>query len=212
MKFCRFKHKENFYLWRLTPLCILALMVLEIYSVCMLFHINSYHKMFEDNKSIIYENQVLLPELTFPLSFNGNLSELVDDSGVMYIVPYGSYELVKKDATYKVSIRGYVFDAEIVYACVDKSYVLTDGDSVWLFIRPSYWDISIGRGIFGRVPDVFCKYLMLPWCCIFLPDLIYKFDKNTKSKGVVAVMYILTVVGMYLSLLQTYQSILLLYK
>lgn len=209
MKSYHFRSRQVGWLVRALPIFMLALVFLEIYSLFMLVHIRSWHKVFENNASIISENQAFLPEISVPTGFSGDLSELVYEEGVLHVVPLDLCNVHRQDGVHFVAIDGYVFECLTAYACVDKDFIVTDGEVVYLSKRAGYWDISLGVGILGRIPDVFCKYLMLPLCALILPEMRYKYEGSKMSKGI---MLFITASGVFLSICQLYMSILLMWK
>ena len=210
MKRYRSSLRREYSVYNLTPLFILALLFLEIYSLFMVVHICNLHDAFENNASIINKSQGLLPEVTVPIDFNGDLSKLVYVDDVLHQVSNGSYTTYSSGGKTYVVIDSYVFEAVVTYACVDESFVVTDGSTVHLVERPNYWDISLGQGVVGRLPDVFCKFLMLPLCALVLPNFVSRY--NLGGKATKTFFYFILVLGGLLGIALSVLSGILMYK
>lgn len=209
MKPYRFKVRQQGGLYQFTPIFILALLSLEIYAMFMVAHICTLHEAFENNASIIMENQALLPEATIPIDFNGDLSKIVYEEDTLHRVCSGNYNVHNSEGKTYVAIDGHIFEAVVTYACVEESFVVTDGSTIHLVKRPTYWDISLGQGILGRFPDVFCKFLMLPLCALILPNFVNKYERGDKFTKVF--FYFILVLGGLLGVVLSILSCVLLY-
>lgn len=171
----------------------------------MIFHIMSLNKVFDNNASIILQSQAFLPEVQFPEDFDGNLAQLVVEKDIYYRITNDHYEKYKQDGVSYLIVDGYLSDVTVVYADVKRDYVITDGVNLWLFTKPSYWDVSLGQGFLGRVPDIFCKYLVIPCCLLVLPSLIETYaERNKVSKPRLFLMRTINALGVCMGILVIY--------
>ena len=182
---------------RLTALVYLSLVFLEVYSVFMLLHINSWYGVMKYNASIIEENQGLLLELDIPKEFDGNLLSLVEDDELLYVIPSGTYT---RNGSSSISINGNVYDTVVLYAFIDGEFAITDGESIFYSRIATYWDISLGKGVLEVLPDIFCMYLMFPFCLLYTFRVFRRSDYSTKCERFIrgAVLGIGTVMGIAL--------------
>lgn len=183
MKFFRSnkkKEKKEFKFVDLTPFFLIMLFVMIMYGCFMISYMISVNECIDNNASTLLKYQVYLPEVNFPSDFDGNLKDLLEEEDVLYRITSNNYEKYFEDNHTYLIVEGYLSDVDIVYARVDRDYVLTDGVQLWLFTRPNYWDVSLGKGLFGILPDIFCKYLLLPCCLFVFPIVVETYAKRNK--------------------------------